>query len=137
MDIAISRVTEMSKTIVAIDPPVLGEVSENDRPLVTNVLYAIIAFKHPERLCVSWSVSCTPTHYIVCGVLQDGDFDVELKDLQIIQSVNMWRISYVGISRLQEKNKIIVKVFNEKQKVAVTESDMFITHKKRKLFPVP
>ncbi len=127
----------MSKTIVAIDPPVLGEVSENDRPLVTNVLYAIIAFKHPERLCVSWSVSCTPTHYIVCGVLQDGDFDVELKDLQIIQSVNMWRISYVGISRLQEKNKIIVKVFNEKQKVAVTESDMFITHKKRKLFPVP
>jgi hypothetical protein len=136
MDLAISRVAEMSKTIVAIDPPVLGEVAENDRPLVTNVLYAIIAFKHPERLCVSWSVSCTPTHYIVCGVLQDGDFDVELKDLQIIHSVNMWRISYIGISRSQEKNKIIVKVFNEKQKIAVTESDMYITHKKRKLFPM-
>jgi hypothetical protein len=95
MEEAIARVVQMAKPVVAIDPPVLGEVSENDRPLVTNVLYAIIAFRHPERLCVSWSVSCTPTHYVVCGILQDGDFDVELKDLQTIQSVNMWRIPYV------------------------------------------
>jgi hypothetical protein len=38
-----------------------------------------------------------------------------------------------GISRAQDKNKIIVKVYNEKQKIAVTESDMYISHKKRRL----
>lgn len=63
---------ERSAQLVSIPPAALDEIPEVDRVLVQNVIYAILACKHPERLCTSWSATCTASHHIITAMLPEG-----------------------------------------------------------------
>ena len=55
--------------------------------MVRNVIYLLHACKHPERLCVSWSVSNTRNGYEVTGLLDPNkDFEIFKEDLDLIHS---------------------------------------------------
>jgi hypothetical protein len=119
-------------TTIAIDNASLDEVAEADRVLVQNVIYAILACKHPESLCVSWGVTCTPTHYVVSGLLPPADFDVTLVDLELIQSISPLRISSVAVVSSQDKTKLVIKILNHMQRVQITQADVLFTQKRRR-----
>ena len=46
----------------------LKGVKQEIRTTVRNVIYLLYAVKHPERMCVSWSVTNTRTGYEVVGL---------------------------------------------------------------------
>eukprot|EP00961_Rhodomonas_salina_P180888 2441458-Rhodomonas_salina.1 len=96
MNTHIARIEQKNK-VLTIDEPDLDEVAETDRPLVSNVIYAMLACKHPESLFTSWSVNCTSTHYIVSAMLPPSDFDISLVDLELINSLSPLRISGISI----------------------------------------
>eukprot|EP00961_Rhodomonas_salina_P016602 223730-Rhodomonas_salina.1 len=132
MEAAIDRVAQAARPIAAIDPLSLDEVAEDDKPLVQNVIYALLACKHPERLCTSWAVTCTSCHYIVTGSLAAGDFEINLVDLELIQSVSPFRILSVGVVGANDKCKIVVRITNDRQRIQLTQADIIITHKRRR-----
>ena len=133
MSEATERCTNKDK-VVTIDTLTLDEVSDDDKPLVQNVIYAILACKHPEQLCTSWSVACTATHYVVTGVLPTSDFDINLVDLELINSVNPLRITSISIVNANDKNKLVVKVLNKSQRIQLTEGELIITQKRQRLW---
>lgn len=127
------RRLDMRKLEVSMPEATLKEVDEADRVLVQNTIYAVMACKHPEQLCVSWNVSCLNTHYQITALLPD-DFDVSLVDLEFIQSLNPMRIALVSIVAAGGKAKVVIKVLNHRQRVQLTQGDLIITQKKRKMW---
>jgi hypothetical protein len=114
-----------------MDPPQLDEVAENDKTLVENVLYAIMTCKHPEKFFSSWAVSCTATTYMVAANMPDENFDLNMSDLQAIHSVSPLRIASISVANTNGKNKLLVKVLNEKQKVQLSETEITVTRKRK------
>eukprot|EP00961_Rhodomonas_salina_P293354 3933684-Rhodomonas_salina.1 len=125
---------EKCNSIVSISPAALEEVPEVDRPLVSNVIYAILACKHPERLCTSWSVACTPVHHVVSGILPENGFDISLVDMEFLHSLNPLRISSISVVCSDTKSKLVVKVLNHKQRVQLTAGELVITQKRRRMW---
>jgi hypothetical protein len=123
---------EKRAAVISFDHASLDEVAEADRALVQNVIYAILACKHPDSLCTSWAVTCTPTHYVVSGLLPSGDFDVSLVDMELIQSISPLRISSVSVVCAQEKTRLVIKVLNHLQRVQLTKADVVFTQKRRR-----
>eukprot|EP00961_Rhodomonas_salina_P220338 2979005-Rhodomonas_salina.1 len=133
MQSAIERIHESEK-VVEIEQPTLDEVPEDDRAIVQNVLYAILACKHPDRLCTSWSVSCTNTQYVITALLPESDWDVSLVDLELVQSVSPLRIVSVAlVFQSGNRVKLLVKILNGKQRVQLTEGDLVVRKKKRQI----
>lgn len=120
MNTQIARIEQKNK-VLSIDEPDLDEVAESDRPLVSNVIYAMLACKHPESLFTSWSVNCTNTHYIVSAMLPSSDFDISLVDLELINSLSPLRISGISIVSVNNKCKLVVQVLNGNQRVQLNE----------------
>lgn len=133
MNTATERCINKDK-IVTIDTLTLDEISDDDKPIVQNVIYSILACKHPEQLCTSWSVACTPTHYVVTGILPDTDYDISLVDLELINSINPLRITSISVVNANEKNKLVVKVLNKNQRLQLTEGELIITQKRRRVW---
>jgi len=121
----------MASDPIIMDPPILDDVTENDKPLVQNILYAIYACKHPDKIFTSWTVTCTPTTYVITANMPDENFDMSMSDLQLIHSVSPLRISSVSIVNANAKNKLTVKVLNEKQRVQITEDEIVVTRKRK------
>lgn len=133
MSLDLQRRVEEARAVLESPECKLPEVDEEDRPLVHNVIYSLMVCKHPEALCTSWSVSCTATHYNVTAVLPD-EFDVGLTDLELIQSLNPLRIASVFVTVSDGKGKIVVRVLNHKQRVSMTQADLIITQKRRRIW---
>ena len=121
----------MADEPIVMEPPELDEVSENDKPLVQNILYAIMACKHPEKIFTSWTVTCTATTYIITANLPDENFDIHLGDLELIQTVSPLKIASISLANTNGKNKLVVKVLNEKQRVQITEMEIAVTRKRK------
>ena len=63
----------------------LKGVKQEDRTTVRNVIYLLHAVKHPERMCVSWSVTNTRTGYEVVGLLvPTKDSEIFKEELDLI-----------------------------------------------------
>eukprot|EP00961_Rhodomonas_salina_P204158 2755036-Rhodomonas_salina.3 len=120
MDEAEERVAK-HEDVLSVDTLLLEEVSEEDRPLVQNTIYAVLACKHPERLCTSWNVVCAKTHYIVNTILPAGDFDISLSDLELINSLSPLRITNIAVVSESGKCKLVVKILNSRQRVQLSE----------------
>lgn len=67
-------------------------------------------------------------------VCMTGDFDVSLVDLEFIQSLNPMRISSISVVSTDGKMKLVVKVLNHKQRVQMSEADLIITQKRRRVW---
>lgn len=128
----VRELREKRTAVISIDQASLDEVTEVDRPLIQNVIYAILACKHPDSLCTSWGVTCTATHYVISGMLPMGEFDVSLVDMELIHSISPLRISGISIVNSQDKNKLVIKVLNHMQRVQLTQADVVFTQKRRR-----
>lgn len=128
----VENLREKRASVICLDQASLDEVAEDDRPLIQNIIYAILACKHPDPLCTSWGVTCNTTHYIVSGMLPCNDFDVSLVDMELIQSISPLRISGISVICGQEKCKLVIKVLNHMQRVQLTQADVLFTQKRRR-----
>ncbi len=45
----IHEIFDKRDIVIDLDPAILDEVPEQDKPLVNNVIYALYVCKHPER----------------------------------------------------------------------------------------
>lgn len=110
--------------------PLLSAVScEEDRALVLDVLAAIKACRHPEQLCVSWSVSPVTGGYMITAYLpppsssKGSTMEITHDDLGMIESVNLLRVR-AGVAHLtQDSWGLKIRITGHKSPVSYTTYD--------------
>ena len=117
---------------ISMTEPALQGVKQEDRVLVRNVIYMLLACKHPERLCVSWTVKDTRNGYEVTGFM-DKDFEVWKEDLDLISMVDPLRVQSISIRKSGETPQILIKVLSKTEPVMITELDVVTVHKRRRM----
>jgi hypothetical protein len=119
---------------ISMTEPALQGVKQEDRILVRNVIYMLHACKHPDRLCVSWTVSNTRNGYDVTGFMDPAkDFEVWKEDLELIAQVDPLRVQSISIRKSGETPQILIKVLSKSEPVMLTELDVVTVHKRRRL----
>jgi hypothetical protein len=119
---------------ISMTEPALQGVKQEDRVLVRNVIYMLHACKHPDRLCVSWTVSNTRNGYDVTGFMDPAkDFEVWKEDLELIAQVDPLRVQSISIRKSGETPQILIKVLSKSEPVMLTELDVVTVHKRRRL----
>jgi hypothetical protein len=119
---------------ISMTEPALQGVKQEDRILVRNVIYMLHACKHPDRLCVSWTVSNTRNGYDVTGFMDPAkDFEVWKEDLELISQVDPLRVQSISIRKSGETPQILIKVLSKSEPVMITELDVVTVHKRRRL----
>lgn len=112
--------------------PALQGVKQEDRVLVRNVIYLLHACKHPERLCLSWSVSNTRTGYEVAGFMDPAkDFEVFKEHLDFIALADPLRVQSISVRRSGETSQVVIRVLSKSEPVMLTEMDIITVQKKR------
>jgi hypothetical protein len=119
---------------ISMTEPALQGVKQEDRVLVRNVIYVLHACKHPERLCVSWTVNNTRTGYEVTGFMDPAkDFEVWLEDLELISMVDRLRVQSISIRKSGETPQILIKILSKSEPVMITELDVVTVSKRRRM----
>ena len=119
---------------ISMTEPALQGVKQEDRVLVRNVIYMLHACKHPDRLCVSWTVSNTRNGYDVTGFMDPAkDFEVWKEDLELIAQVDPLRVQSISIRKSGETPQILIRVLSKSEPVMLTELDVVTVHKRRRL----
>ena len=119
---------------ISMTEPALQGVKQEDRILVRNVIYMLHACKHPDRLCVSWTVSNTRNGYDVTGFMDPAkDFEVWKEDLELIAQVDPLRVQSISIRKSGETPQILIKVLSKSEPVMLTELDVVTVHKRRRM----
>jgi hypothetical protein len=119
---------------ISMTEPALQGVKQEDRVLVRNVIYMLHACKHPDRLCVSWTVSNTRNGYDVTGFMDPAkDFEVWKEDLELIAQVDPLRVQSISIRKSGETPQILIKVLSKSEPVMLTELDVVTVHKRRRM----
>ena len=126
---------KISSTLqISMTEPALQGVKQEDRVLVRNVIYMLHACKHPDRLCVSWTVSNTRNGYDVTGFMDPAkDFEVWKEDLELIAQVDPLRVQSISIRKSGETPQILIKVLSKSEPVMLTELDVVTVHKRRRM----
>ena len=119
---------------ITMSEPALQGVKQEDRNLVRNVIYLLHACKHPERLCMSWSVANTRNGYEVTGLLDPSkDFEIFKEDLDLIQLVDPLRIQSIAVRKAGDAPQILIKVLSRCEPVMMTELEVLTVQKKRRM----
>jgi hypothetical protein len=119
---------------ISMTEPALQGVKQEYRVLVRNVIYMLHACKHPDRLCVSWTVSNTRNGYDVTGFMDPAkDFEVWKEDLELIAQVDPLRVQSISIRKSGETPQILIKVLSKSEPVMLTELDVVTVHKRRRM----
>lgn len=125
-----------SSTIkITINEPSLQGVKQEDRTLVRNVIYLLHACKHPERLCMSWSVtnSRAGNEYEITGLLDPSkDFEIFKDDLDLIKQADPLRVQPISIRKTGDTSQIVIKVLARSEPIMMTELEILTVQKKRK-----
>lgn len=83
--------------IVLEKEPVLDSVREEDRTVVRNVIYTVMALNTQQPFCLGWSIQSTGRGYVLSFALCP-DFSISLIDLQAIREVNPGRVENLILS---------------------------------------
>jgi len=114
--------------------PLLQGVKQEDRAMVRNVIYLLHACKHPERLCVSWSVSNTRNGYEVTGLLDPNkDFEIFKEDLDLIHLADPLRIQSISVRKTGDAPQLLIRVLSRSEPVMLTELDVLTVQRKRRI----
>ena len=109
------------------------DTSEDDSALLHNVLTAM---RGTER-CEKYKVEVIQCGFLVRGTLPSEVFELDADDLSFISAVSPLRVEKVTVARAGNRNEVVVKVLNSKQRVMIDTSATFIACKKRKLVHIP
>jgi hypothetical protein len=121
---------------ISMNEPSLQGVKQEDRTLVRNVIYILHACKHPERLCMSWSVTNARagSGYEITGLLDPSkDFEIFKDDLDLIKQADPLRVQPISIRKTGDTSQIVIRVLARSEPIMMTELEVFTMQKKRKL----
>lgn len=121
---------------ITMNEPALQGVKQEDRTLVRNVIYLLHACKHPERLCMSWSVTNARAGngYEITGLLDPSkDFEIFKDDLDLIKLADPLRVQPISIRKTGDTSQIVIKVLAKSEPIMMTELEVLTVQKKRKL----
>jgi hypothetical protein len=121
-----------SVTEISMNEPSLQGVRQEDRTLVRNVIYLLHACKHPERLCMSWSVTNKGKWYEITGLLFN-DFEIFKDELDMIKLVDLLRVQHISIRKTGESVQIVIKVLAMSEPIMMTEMEVLTIQKKRRM----
>ena len=121
---------------VEFSEPELPNVQAEDRIVVRNVLYAARACLQGDNQLENWAVTLNDRHYILNMYLSsDGDFDVNLRDMQLIADVNPLRVVSVHLCKVGAAAVALrVVVCNKDQPIMLTEADVVRVRKRRRMW---
>jgi hypothetical protein len=125
-----------STLTISMAEPSLQGVKQEDRTLVRNVIYLLHACKHPERLCMSWSVTNarTGSGYEVTGLLDPSkDYEIFKDDLDLIKLADPLRVQPISIRKTGDTSQIVIRVLARSEPIMMTELEVLTIQKKRKL----
>ena len=119
---------------ISMTEPSIQGVKQEDRTLVRNVIYLLHACKHPERLCLSWSVSNTRNGYEIIGLLDPAkDFEIFKADLDMISMADQLRIQSISVCKRGDAPQIVIKVLSRSEPIMMTEIEILSIQKKRRM----
>ena len=121
---------------ISMSEPALQGVKQEDRTLVRNVIYLLHACKHPERLCMSWSVtnSRSGSGYEVTGLLDPSkDFEIFKEDFDLLKLADPLRVQSISLRKTGDTSQIVIKVLSRSEPIMMTELEVLTIQKKRKL----
>jgi len=119
---------------ISMTEPALQGVKQEDRILVRNIIYLLHACKHPERLCVSWTVATTRNGYEVTGFLDPSkDFEILKEHLDVISLADPLRIQSISVRKTGDSPQILIKVLSKSEPIMMTELDIVTVQKKRRM----
>lgn len=119
-------------SIVMEKEPDLPEVHSDDRMLIRNIIYTVMALNTHDPFSKGWHVQCRPTGYIVIFYLTPH-YTVSLRDLQMVHDVNPSRISNTVICNGEESDTqpmLKVQVLNSQQAIVHLEIDIVRVNKR-------
>lgn len=110
---------------------VIDGVMDEDRDLVRDVLCVLSGLE----LCSSWSVTPLDKCYEIHAIIDCSkkDMDIEMKDLELIQSVDPHRIQYLALRCNSARQQLIARILKKSEPIFVEERDI-IRIKKRRTF---
>jgi|APCry1669191674_1035369.scaffolds.fasta_scaffold23811_2 hypothetical protein len=118
---------------ISMAEPQIQGVKQEDRAMVRNIIYLLHACKHPERLCISWSVSNTRNGYEVIGLLDPKkDFEIFKEDLDLISLADPLRIQSISVRKTGDTPEILIRVLSKSEPVMMTEIEVLTVQKKRR-----
>lgn len=120
--------------------PELPEVGSDDRALVRNIIYTVMALNKTDPFCKGWQVQCVPRGYIVVFFLNQGGA-VSVHDMNMIRELNAARVTNVLVS-LQvsaveprdPKPVLRVQVLDCKQPVVLYDADVVRVRKRGRVW---
>lgn len=131
---ASGKVTVRPPTIKLPTEPALDGVLEEDRVTVRNVIYVLHSFK----MCKSWSALPKDKGYEVVGMIDAAACpEIELRDLEILKSVDPLRISSVSVKMIAGPMvtfSIAIFVLRKAEPVVLEEQEVVAIRRKRKFW---
>ena len=128
-----SDIPSQTQKISMTEPSIQG-VKQEDRTLVRNVIYLLHACKHPERLCLSWSVSNTRNGYEITGLLDPAkDFEIFKADLDMISMADQLRVQSISVCKRGDAPQIVIRVLSRSEPIMMTELEVLTVQKKRRM----
>ena len=113
-------------------PMILDVVHPEDRTIVQNVVTVIEAIK-AEKILSSWEVAAAKGCYIVNAFIKDSvDCEFSARELEAVHDVSPLRILSVGISRLNNKLSLRVRVADRDTPLMLTETQVVHVRKRSK-----
>ena len=134
MEETIQLASHLPSLKITMTEPQIQGVKQEDRSMVRNVIYLLHACKHPERLCVSWSVANTRNGYEVTGLLDPHkDFEIFKEDLDLIGLADPLRIQSISVRKRGDAPQILIQVLSRTEPVMMTELEVLTVQKKRRM----
>lgn len=127
-------VSKESNIIKMPHEPQLDGVLEEDRANVRNVIYVL----HSLKMCKSWSALPKNQGYEVVGLIDtEACQEVEVRDLELLKSVDPLRISSVSTRLIcgpPVTFSIVVFILRKSEPVMLEEQEVLCIRRKRKFW---
>lgn len=122
-----------------VEIPDLLEVSEEDRPLVRDVISIMNTLGHPgPKLIRTWTVTLEGNYIIVHGLLDNkgGDWAIGFDDLDVLRQLDMYRVQ-VSIKGAWSGGsvQVLAKITSRAVPASVTEYYVTRVQKRRRWAP--
>jgi hypothetical protein len=111
--------------------PDLPDVAEQDRILVRNIIYMVLALNEQSSFCKEWNVQTIGVNYLIRFNLQESA-SLSFIDLQMIKDISLQRIGNIVIHTLPAM--LSIHVLRYDQPVVVFEADIIRVSKRGKIY---
>ena len=116
--------------VLKIDESIFDAVRDEDKPTVRNLVYVLEGLCVPVRVFHSWSILPVGKNYELTALFQKN-FQITLKDLQLLQSVDELRIRVLALEGSTERCQLKIVVLAKSEPIMLSEQDFVCIRKRR------